>query len=259
MPDQLRISLVQTALVWEDPTANKSQLMEQVLPLKGHTDVVVLPEMFTTGFTMNAVTYAEPPGGDTSRWMSQLSRELGAAIAGSIITQDNGSYYNRMYFVMPDGREQHYDKRHLFRMAGEDAVFTPGDERVVVDYLGWRILLQVCYDLRFPVWSRGRNDYDLILYVANWPSPRRLAWQVLSRARAIENLCYVAAVNRVGIDGKGISYAGDSVVVAPKGDILLAFEEEAVAVKTCVINKSALVEYREKFPAHLDADDFKIL
>ncbi|MFN3875767.1 MAG: amidohydrolase [Flavobacteriales bacterium] len=243
-------------LHWEDAAANRAMFAAKLAPLKGASDLVVLPEMFTTGFSMRSAELAEPMDGPALQWMREQAAALDAALYGSVIIEEEGRRFNRGLFVMPDGRALHYDKRHLFRFAGEHERFSPGNRRVVVEWRGWRILLQVCFDLRFPVFARNRGDYDLALYVANWPEARRLPWSQLLVARAIENQCYVAGVNRVGMDGKGIHYSGDSAAISPKGLPLAACEPGKEAVTTVPLSMSELVEFRAAFPVALDADDF---
>lgn len=252
----LRTTIVQTSLHWEDAPANRAHFARLLAPLQGTTDLVVLPEMFSTGFTMRSRELAEPMDGPTVTWMREQARAIDAAIYGSVIVRDGGGTYNRGLFVRPDGTVQHYDKRHLFRMAGEHHHFTSGSDRVVVTFRDWRILLQVCYDLRFPVFSRNRNDFDLALYVANWPEPRRHAWSTLLKARAIENLACVVGVNRVGRDGNDLPYSGDSVVLGPRGEELAAAPPGEEVVVHATLNGAELTAFREKFPAHLDADAF---
>lgn len=254
----LRVSFVQCMLHWEDANANRAMFAERLAPLAGTTHLIVLPEMFTTGFSMRSRELAEHMDGPTVEWMRAQAATLDAALYGSVIIEDGGRYVNRGLFITPDGTVTAYDKRHLFRMAGEDAHFDAGKERVVVQWRGWRLLLQVCYDLRFPVFSRSRNDVDALLYVANWPEPRRAAWSSLLVARAIENLSYVVGVNRVGMDGKGIHYTGDSVVVEPRGATIAAIEPGTEGLATVTLDAAALQEFRTKFPAHLDADDFEL-
>ena len=255
----LKISLVQSMLHWEDAMANLEMFSERLGPLAGHTDLIVLPEMFNTGFSMNSVKLAETMEGATVQWLKEQARRLGAAIYGSAIIEENGRFFNRGLFATRDGRISSYDKRHLFRMAQEHDHFSPGTERVIVELGGWRILLQVCYDLRFPVFSRNRNDHDLMLYVANWPEARRYPWGQLLIARAIENQSCVVGVNRVGMDGNGIHYSGDSVVVDPKGLVIGACAPAKEEIVTSVLDHAALLEFREKFPAGLDADDFDLV
>ncbi len=259
----LRISLIQGDTRWQDAAANRAYYGELARPLAGSTDLVLLPETFTTGFTNAVEGQAEPMDGPSLAWMAALAADTGAAVAGSLLVQDGGAYRNRLVWMRPDGAFEHYDKRHLFRMAREHERFSGGAARLVVELRGWRICPLVCYDLRFPVWSRnradaeGRLDYDLLLYVANWPTPRRGPWRTLLRARAIENLCYVAGVNRVGLDGGGHPYSGDSAVVDFQGEPLVELGESA-AVATAVLDPEALAEHRRRFPAWMDADDFTL-
>ena len=257
MNPHLRVTLVQTELAWQEPAANRHRLAAHFRGLAGHTDLVLLPEMFSTGFSMDAAGLAEEMGGPTVGWMREEAAALGCVVAGSLIVRDGGRHYNRFVFARPDGSLEHYDKRHLFRMAGEDRHFAPGDRRVVVEIKGWRICPMVCYDLRFPVWSRNRGDFDLIAYVANWPARRAPAWSALLRARAIENVCYVAGVNRIGKDGYGASYAGDSVALDFLGQPLSS-EGGGDRVETAVLDMESLKAFRESFPVHLDADDFRL-
>jgi omega-amidase len=254
----LRVALVQSMLHWEDAAANRAMFAEKFRDLKGFTDLVVLPEMFTTGFSMRASELAEPMDGLTVSWMKEQARELDAAIYGSAIIAEGGKYHNRGLFVKPDGTVITYDKRHLFRMAEEVRHYTPGTQRVVVEWRAWRLLLQICYDLRFPVFARNRGDYDGVLYVANWPEPRRYPWSQLLIARAIENQSYVIGVNRVGMDGKGHHYTGDSVAVDPRGDVdvMKASKEDILRI---VLHREALDDFRAKFPVGDDADDFALM
>jgi len=254
----LTITLLQTTLAWHDAAANRAHFGELVRGLPEPTDLVVLPEMFTTGFTMDVRQQAETMAGTTVAWMAGLAQELGVTLCGSLIVEEAGRFHNRCVWMPPDGRHVHYDKRHLFRMAGEHEHFTAGDRREIVALKGWRICPLVCYDLRFPVWSRGANAFDLLLYVANWPAARRSAWQSLLPARAVENQCYVAGVNRVGKDGKGIAYAGDSSVHDYLGNSLAELGDTPGHC-TVTLGLGALQRYREKFPAWLDADDFQLL
>ena len=252
----LSITLMQRELAWEQPADNRRQVEEAIAGLDRAGDLVLLPEMFTTGFSMNALANAEPPGGDTEQWLGQLARRHDCALSGSIAVRDGEGVYNRMLFATPQG-VQYYDKRHLFRMAGEHKRYRAGRERVIVSWRGWRILLQVCYDLRFPVFSRNRNDYDLALYVANWPAPRRQHWRQLLVARAIENLACVVGVNRIGSDANGLEYSGDSLAVAADGTLLKDMGNENGAARV-VLDGAALQAYRESFPCQLDADSFQL-
>jgi len=254
----LTITLIQPDMQWQNPAENRAmyeQLMDQHA---SGTDLVVLPEMFSTGFTMDSRTAAEPMGGETCQWLQQQAIQRGTAITGSLAIEAGNGYVNRMIFTYPDGTQSFYDKRHLFRMAGEHERYQPGEKRVIVNYKGWRILLQVCYDLRFPVFSRNINDYDLALYPANWPAVRRQPWRTLLQARAIENLCYVAGVNRVGTDANGHEYSGDSMLVDFRGDLLIDREAGVAFCESHTLSAEMLTDFKEKFPAWMDADRFTI-
>lgn len=250
----LDVTLVQRELAWENPEDNRAQIEALVRDLKKPGDLIVLPEMFTTGFSMNALKNAESPGGETEAWMLKLATQMDCAVTGSIAVRAGDSAYNRMLFATPDGIA-HYDKRHLFRMAGEHKRYLPGNERVIVQWRDWRILLQVCYDLRFPVFSRNQQDYDLVLYVANWPAPRAQHWRQLLIARAIENLSCVVGVNRIGSDANGLDYSGDSLAIAADGELLVDLHGQSEAANVRLSAKT-LLDYRAKFPAHMDADNF---
>lgn len=257
----LRVTAVQSELAWHDAAANRRHFERLLQPLAGQTDLIVLPEMFTTGFTMAAEQVAEAAGGPTVDWLRKMAASVQATVAGSIVTQDRGRYFNRLIWMRPDGTHASYDKRHLFRMAQEHQHYAAGRERIVVEIDGWKICPLVCYDLRFAVWSRNKlgsaSGYDVLVYVANWPERRRYAWQTLLRARAIENLSYCIGVNRVGRDGQGIDYKGDSAVIDFLGQPLTeASEEEFVA--TVTLERAALDGFRAKFPAYLDADAFEV-
>jgi predicted amidohydrolase len=253
----LRVSLVQTDLVWENPSANCAQLEEKLAALGGSTDVVVLPEMFASGFSMSE-TGAEIGKGPALQWMQVQANRLGALIVGSLKVKQQNSFYNRLYAVQPDGTYSSYDKRHLFRMGDEHKFYQSGDQRVIVSYKGWNIALFICYDLRFPVWSRNVSmAYDAAIYVANWPAPRANAWRTLLQARAIENLAYVVGVNRVGTDANALAYAGDSLLVDFKGDLVLDLKSKD-QILTSELSLESLAEFRAKFPAHLDADSFSL-
>jgi len=253
----LRVSLVQTDLVWEDPAANCAQLEEKLAVLSGLSDVVILPEMFATGFSMTDVG-AEIGKGPVLQWMQVQANRLGALVVGSLKVKYGTSYYNRLYAVEPSGSYTSYDKRHLFRMGGEHEFYQSGDQQVIVSFKGWKLALFVCYDLRFPVWSRNVGSaYDAAIYVANWPAPRANAWRTLLQARAIENLAYVVGVNRVGMDATDLAYAGDSLLVDYKGDLLLDLKSKD-QILTSELSLESLAEFRAKFPAHLDADSFSL-
>ncbi|MGR6087890.1 MAG: amidohydrolase [Arcticibacter sp.] len=256
---KLRITLVQSTLLWEDPAGNRMLMDELLRPIrKARTDVIVLPEMFTSGFTMNAVRVAETMQGNTVLWMQETAATKNAVVCGSLVIKEKGRFFNRFVWAQPDGQIFHYDKRHLFRMAGEQSTYSPGKRRSIIDYKGWRICPQICYDLRFPVWSRNRKDYDLLLYVANWPERRRSAWMKLLPARAIENQCYVVAVNRVGSDGKNMIYAGDSAAYDMWGEPLTDIKPYKGSVVTVSLDAKALQTARKSFPVGLDADAFSL-
>lgn len=256
--DSISISLIQSDIIWENPKQNRIKLGAFINTLKGKTDLVILPEMFTTGFSMNPQELAETMDGDSLIWMKQMALDNQFAIAGSLIISDNGNCYNRFVFMDPLGNVQFYDKRHLFRMAGEHERFALGNQRKIIEYKGFRFLLQVCYDLRFPVWMRNRNDYDAILLVANWPAARCDVWKKLLYARAIENQCYVIASNRIGVDGMKIDYSGDSMIVDFKGCELAVAARNTEEVKTETLSKQLLSDFKAKFPAWMDADEFII-
>jgi predicted amidohydrolase len=253
----LRVSYVQANLVWEDPISNCAQLEEIVQNLQGKTDVIVLPEMFSTGFSMSAVG-AEISAGPTVQWMKLQAARLQVLLIGSLKIKESGQFYNRLMAVHPSGKIDSYDKRHLFRMGQEDEFYTAGNSACLISYMSWSIAPFICYDLRFPVWSRNVDlKYDLAIYVANWPAARTHAWSSLLRARAIENLAYVLGVNRVGVDGNHLEYSGASSIVSFKGEDLLPLTSH-VSIQTQTLSFQALRDFREKFPAHLDADDFTI-
>ncbi|WP_147652388.1 amidohydrolase [Vulcaniibacterium gelatinicum] len=261
--NDLRITLVQGDTRWLDPAGNREYYGELIAPLHGATDLVLLPETFTSGFSNEAIAQAETMDGPTVAWLREQARTLDAAVCGSVQIRDGGQVYNRLLFVTPDGSVRKYDKRHLFRYAREHERYAAGRERLTVEWRGWRICPLVCYDLRFPVFSRNRYDverangldYDLLVYVANWPSARAYAWKTLLRARAIENLCFVAGLNRVGTDGNGLHYAGDSAVIDFLGHPLSECGELPVTVTT-TLPAAELLAHRERFPAMLDADGF---
>ena len=252
----MKITLIQTDLLWNDPAGNRARF-EQKIAKAGSADLIVLPEMFSTGFCTQPRLAAEPLGGETLPWMKRIAQKTDCALAGSVAVEENGNYFNRFYFVKPDGSVSQYDKRHLFTYGGEHKEFTAGDKRVIVEYKGWRILLQICYDLRFPVWSRNRNDYDLALYTANWPTPRVDAWSALLRARAIENLCYVAGINRTGTD-PNCSYCGKSALLDFKGQTLADVEPGKEALLSAELDADALRDFRKNFPALQHADRFSL-
>lgn len=255
--EDLTIALVQTHLVWENSETNRSHF-DQLLAQAAGADLVILPEMFTTGFSMEPERLAEPDGGPSTQWLKQWAIELQAVITGSLIIKNSEQQYvNRLLWARPDGTLVHYDKRHLFRMAEEHKHYSAGEHQLLVEHKGWKIRPLICYDLRFPVWSRDAYNTDLLLYVANWPSKRRKQWNRLLAARAIENLCYVAGVNRIGNDGNGFAHSGDSQIKDYLGDTLLNCKHtEGVFHHT--LSAKQLLTFRESFPAYQDADMFQI-
>lgn len=256
MPN-ISVTLVQFKIAWQNAAKNRKKI-EKLLSASDTGDLIVLPETFSTGFSMEASKLAEKIGGDTLYWMSKLAKQHDAVVTGSLIIEENAKFYNRLIWMRPDGSYETYNKRHLFRMAGEDERFSEGDQKIYPVLKGWRVCPLICYDLRFPVWSRNQNDYDLLIYIANWPAVRKEAWNTLSKARAIENLAPVVCVNRVGSDGNGIEYEGNSAVYNAKGETVLKMTEKEESVQTVVLKIKELKEYREKFPAYLDADSFAI-
>jgi omega-amidase len=258
----LTITLIQSQLHWEDCAANLAMFEKKIMGISERTELVVLPEMFSTGFSMQPKKLAEKMDGVTVSWMKLVARTKKIILTGSVIIEEEGHYFNRMLWVLPDGTLGHYDKRHRFAFAGEDQEYTPGHRRLVASVKGWKINLQVCYDLRFPVWSRQQPgetpEYDVLLYVANWPERRSHAWKTLLTARAIENQCYVIGVNRVGKDGNGINHSGDSMVIDGLGAALYHKNREE-DIQTITLQKEPLQEIRQKFPFWKDADGFKII
>ncbi|WP_200975829.1 amidohydrolase [Echinicola sp. 20G] len=261
--ENLKIALVQTDLFWQDREANLAMLEEKLWPLQGKVDLIILPEMFPTGFSMQAELLAEPMNFTTSKWMKQMAKQSKAVVTGSVIIKADKKFFNRLLWVSPDGTVRHYDKRHLFRMAQEDHHYNMGLKNEVFELKGWKVLPQVCYDLRFPVWSRnqssqnGEMHYDLSFYIASWPAARESAWDALLKARAIENLCYTIGVNRVGEDGNGIAYSGHSAAYDFKGSTM-AFVADKEDILIVDLNAEELRQYREKFPAWKDADRFEV-
>lgn len=251
--------MVQTPLHWENATENRglfNTLLAEIKP--GTTDLIVLPEMFSTGFSMQPDVLAEAMDGPTLKWLRAKAADTGAVITGSLIIASHGHYYNRLVWMRPDGTYECYDKRHLFSLAGEEKYYTAGKERLIVELNGWRVCPLVCYDLRFPVWSRNRKDYDLLLYVANWPERRSYAWKQLLIARAIENQAYVAAVNRVGYDGNKTAHSGDSAIIDPLGEVLFTKAHEPFT-ETFTLSHNYLKEVRDKFRFLDDADDWTLV
>jgi omega-amidase len=286
--EDLSVTIIQTDLFWENSTANLANLEEKMAQISLPTDLIILPEMFTTGFTMDAKKVAEPMNYTTFKWMKQQAKRTQTVITGSFIVKEGEHFFNRLIWMRPDGSFETYNKRHLFRMGEEDKIFTAGDKRLIIELKGWRICPLICYDLRFPVWSRnfihekggmekeGEKDlfpqsntydlipnnsylnYDLLIYVANWPSVRSQVWDTLLQARAIENQSYCIGVNRVGKDGMGLEYSGNSAVIDFKGNQLF-YQKDSEIIVNQTLNKKDLEDFRNKFPAYLDADNFEIV
>ena len=256
----LFITTIQTHLFWEDVDANISHFDEKISAITSHTDIIVLPEMFTTGFTMKPEQLAEEHGGKGLQWMIHKAKEKNCVIVGSISVKENALFYNRLYWVNADGTYQQYNKRHLFRMGNEHEYYTAGEQKIIINYKGWKICPLVCYDLRFPVWSRNtkNNAYDVLIYVANWPEVRSFPWKQLLIARAIENQSYVVGVNRIGVDGNEIQYSGDSCVLNPKGELISKTLVSKDVIETVTISSSYIKEFRIAFPVLMDGDDFEI-
>ncbi|WP_109302214.1 amidohydrolase [Aquimarina sp. AU474] len=260
MNQNFDIALIQSHLAWENPIQNRTHFTNKINEIEHKVDLVVLPEMFSTGFTMNAKEVAETMDGDTVQWLLEMSNKKDCAIAGSIIIKENDQYFNRFLFTTPNGGVEYYDKHQLFTLAKEQEVFTAGQNELIISYKGWKIKPQICYDLRFPVWARNTNKYDVLLYVASWPKPRVNAWDALLKARAIENMCYCIGVNRIGLDGKGYEYNGHSAIYDVLGNSVLdenPIEKEAILY--AVLDKSHIQTIRKKLPFLDDADTFKLL
>lgn len=256
----LKITIIQTPLHWENKEKNLEMFSKKLASITEATDVIVLPEMFSTGFSMKPEKFAEPMNGPTMDWITTKAKEKNCVITGSFIAEENGKYFNRMVWMKPDGTFSIYDKRHLFRMGDEHNHYSFGKNKLVVELKGWKICPLVCYDLRFPVWSRNvKSEYDVLIYAANWPERRNHHWKTLLLARAIENQSYVIGVNRIGDDGNAISHSGDSAVIDPRGLIISKTKANEESIETVTLNYSELAEYRKAFPAALDADGFKIV
>ncbi len=254
----MKLTLLQYDIVWENKKENLLRLESLISGIPAGTELVFLPEMFNTGFSMNPESLGENPGSLTTDWLLRMAVRFNVGIGGSFIIRENRSCFNRWLFAAPDGTIRKYDKRHLFGPADENKLLSKGNERIVFDFKGLRICPNICYDLRFPVWSRCRKDYDLLVNAANWPQSRREAWITLLRARAIENQCYVAGVNRIGIDGTGISYSGDSMIIGPKGEIIAAAEQDSGCLVSAEISPGELSEFRSRFPFLDDGDAFAL-
>lgn len=252
--------MIQTGLHWESAEKNVEMFTQKINDIEGATDLILLPEMFSTGFTMNAPENAEAMDGVTVQWMRRMAFQKQAVVTGSLIIEEDKKYYNRLIWMRPDGSFNHYDKRHLFRLAKEEKKYTQGTHQWIMSWKGWKIYPLICYDLRFPVWSRRKKgfDFDLLLYVANWPERRIQAWKQLLPARAIENQCYVAGLNRTGADGNNMQHTGESAIVDFLGNSLSHFEASKEKTETVTLNLDSLADYRKQFAFGDDADDFEI-
>lgn len=257
MSETLKVTYIQTELTWEDPKANTTHFEQKLSECPAETDVIILPEMFTTGFSMNAKANAEEVA-EVLGWMKTQSKTFNVALTGSAMVKENGKYYNRLFFVEPDGQVSKYDKKHLFTLAGEDKIYSPGTERCVVEYRDWKICLQICYDLRFPVWSRYKDDYEVLIYIANWPKKRVAAWDTLLQARAVENMSYCIGLNIIGTDGNHLPYVGHSAAYDALGMPMSKHEPEAEAIETVELTKTHLHTLREELGFLNDKDAFNI-
>ena len=256
MATNLTLAILQADLFWQDASANRRSFQQKILQLSSDVDLIVLPEMFTTGFSMNAAALSEESQGETLYWMQEMAVLKDAAMTGSIIVREQGSYFNRLFFVYPNGEFRTYDKRHTFTYADEHKTYSSGSEKLIVEFRGWKICPLICYDLRFPVWSRNTEDYDLLLYVANWPAPRTAAWDILLQARAVENMAYCVGVNRVGKDGNDHLYIGHSAVYDPLGQLVSTSNYEEEFQQEINLDKLSLKEIRNRFKFLQDRDSF---
>lgn len=256
MTEEFKIALIQTTLEWENPEGNRKHFQKKIESIQEPVDLIILPEMFTTGFTMNAAPFAERMNGETIAWMKKMAQLKNAAITGSIIIEENHNFYNRLFFITSEGKMQTYDKRHLFTLANEQETFTAGSEKLIIEYKGWRLCPMICYDLRFPVWARNVEEYDAVFFVANWPQARIKAWDVLLQARAIENMAYCIGVNRIGTDGKGFEYVGHSAVYDGLGESLNEKEFKKDDVILVSLTKGHLEAIRKKLRFLEDRDFF---
>ncbi len=264
----MQVTLIQTSIYWEDRDKNLAHFDGLLNKVTGNTDLIVLPEMFTTGFTMYPSKLAEAANGPTLAWLKQKTAQKNAVITGSVAVEENGNFFNRLFWVEPNGEFSFYNKRHLFRIAGEDKHYSAGQDKIIKTVGEFKICPLVCYDLRFPVWSRNtytKNNgsytaaYDVLLYVANWPEVRSYPWKQLLIARAIENQCYVIGVNRIGADGNNIEHSGDSMVINPRGEIISSTKAHEESIETLTLDYNKLAEFRKVFPVGLDADNFTLL
>lgn len=255
--EDLKVSILQSDLVWEDIDSNLANFSQKIDSIQEQTDIILLPEMFSTGFSMRASEFAEDTNGKALAWMKKQATLKGAVITGSVMTKEHGNYYNRLYWVQPDGKYYQYDKRHLFGLGNENETYTAGKDKLIVEYKGWRICPMICYDLRFPVWCRNKNEFDLQLFVANWPEKRSAHWKALLQARAIENQVFAIGVNRVGTDANGYAHSGDSTLIDPIGEIIFQVQN-IESVSTHLLSAFDLKVKRKQYPFLQDADDFEL-
>ncbi|GAA4233015.1 nitrilase family protein [Postechiella marina] len=256
MQEQLKVALIQADLVWENPKSNRENFTHKIKGINTDVDLVILPEMFSSGFTMNAPKVSESMTGETVMWMKQMAAYKNVAIVGSLVIAEENKFYNRLLFVEPSGQVTHYNKRHTFTLVGEQKVYTAGTNKIVVNFKGWKICPLICYDLRFPVWSRNTEDYDVLIYVANWPKPRVAAWNALLKARAIENMAYCIGVNRVGVDGVNSLYTGHSSVYDVLGEEISNIKPNTEQIEIVTLEKRHISAYRNKFKFLNDRDSF---
>ncbi len=259
MQEDLRITTIQTNLYWEDVSKNLDNFENKIAAINNNTDIIVLPEMFSTGFSMATEKLSQTMDGNSIIWMKRMAVSSSAMIIGSLIIHDQGKYVNRLLAVEPNGKIQYYDKKHLFAMAGENQSYSAGANKLIFEFKGWRIFPLICYDLRFPVWSRNQNNYDILIYVANWPEKRSNHWKILLQARAIENQSFVVGVNRIGEDGNKFHYSGDTCVISPLGQNISKTEAYKESVETITINKKKLDLVRKTLPFAMDSDPFTLL
>lgn len=258
MSNSLTVALIQTTLVWENPIENRRLLNNKINSITNGVDLIVLPEMFTSGFTMNASSVAETMDGETITWLKELAKAKNSAIIGSLVIIEHNNYYNRLVFVEPSGEISYYDKRHTFTLAGEHKIYKAGTEKITINYKGWKICPLICYDLRFPVWARNAEDYDVLVYVANWPKVRIDAWDALLKARAIENMSYCIGVNRVGLDGNNYEYVGHSAAYDVLGNRIDTISKNKECIEIVTLNKEHISKYREKLGFLKDRDNFNL-
>ena len=258
MQDQLKIALIQSDLVWENPKQNRENFSVKINSISGNTDLIILPEMFTSGFTMNANVVAETMNGKTVNWMKAIAKKTNSVLVGSLVISEDNNYYNRLIFIESSGSIQYYNKRHTFTLVGEDKTYTAGTEKLIIDYKGWKICPLICYDLRFPVWARNVEDYDVLIYVANWPKPRVSAWDALLKARAIENMSYCIGVNRVGVDGVNSEYSGHSAAYDVLGIKMTTIAPNKEQIEVVTLDKRHVEAYRNKLKFLDDKDSFTL-